>query len=147
MYRVYTMAGLASDSMVDVSFTMLTLAVAAGLALILGAVGLYGVLSYVVAERTREIGVRMALGARAAQVRMMVVAQGGRVVLIGVAIGLAAAFASTRALGRLLFGVAAVDAASFALMSAAMILIGLLASYLPARRASNVDPLVSLRGD
>jgi ABC-type antimicrobial peptide transport system permease subunit len=105
------------------------------------------VLSYVVAERTREIGVRMALGARAAQVRMMVVAQGGRVVLIGVAIGLAAAFASTRALGRLLFGVAAVDAASFALMSAAMILIGLLASYLPARRASNVDPLVSLRGD
>jgi hypothetical protein len=147
MYRVFTLAGLASDSMVDVSFTMLTLAVAAGLALVLGAVGLYGVLSYVVAQRTREIGVRMALGARARQVRMMVVAQGSRVVLAGVAIGLVAALASTRALGGLLFGVAPVDAATFALMSAAMILIGLLASYLPARRASNVDPIVSLRGD
>ena len=147
MYRVFTMAGLASDSMVDVSFTMLTLAVAAGLALILGAVGLYGVLSYVVAERTREIGVRMALGARAEQVRLMVVAQGSRVVLVGVAIGLAAALASTRALGGILFGVAPVDTATFVAMSAAMILIGLLASYLPARRASNVDPMVSLRGD
>jgi ABC-type antimicrobial peptide transport system permease subunit len=147
MYRVFTMAGLAGDSMLDVSFTMLTLAVAAGLALILGAVGLYGVLSYVVAERTREIGVRMALGARAEQVRLMVLAQGSRVVLVGIAIGLAAAFASTRALGRLLFGVAPVDTASFVTMSAAMILIGLLASYLPARRASNVDPMVSLRGD
>jgi predicted permease len=147
MYRVFTMAGLAGDSMLDVSFTMLTLAIAAGLALILGAVGLYGVLSYVVAERTREIGVRMALGARAEQVRLMVLAQGSRVVLVGIAIGLAAAFASTRALGRLLFGVAPVDTASFVTMSAAMILIGLLASYLPARRASNVDPMVSLRGD
>ena len=147
MYRVFTMAGLASDSMVGVSFTMLTLAVAAGLALILGAVGLYGVLSYVVAERTREIGVRMALGARAEQVRLMVVAQGGRVVLIGVAVGIAAAFASTRALGGMLFGVASADTTTFVAMSAAMILIGLLASYLPARRASNVDPMVSLRGD
>ena len=147
MYRVFTMAGLASDSMVGISFTMLTLGVAAALALILGAVGLYGVLSYVVAERTREIGVRMALGARAEQVRLMVVAQGARVVLIGVAIGIAAAFASTRTLGGILFGVAPVDTATFVAMSAAMILIGLLASYLPARRASNVDPMVSLRGD
>ncbi|HET9271368.1 MAG TPA: ABC transporter permease, partial [Vicinamibacterales bacterium] len=147
MYRIFTMAGLADDSMVDVSFTMLTLAVAAGLALILGAVGLYGVLSYVVAARTREIGVRMALGARADQVRLMVVAQGARVVLVGVAIGIAVAFASTRALGRLLFGVTPVDTATFVAMSGAMILIGLLASYLPARRASNVDPMVSLRGD
>ena len=118
MYRVYTMAGLASDSMVDVSFTMLTLGVASALALMLGAVGLYGVLSYIVAERTREIGVRMALGARAEQVRRMVVAQGTRVVVIGVVIGIAVALACTRALGSLLFGVAAVDAATFAGMSA-----------------------------
>jgi putative ABC transport system permease protein len=147
MYRVFTMAGLASDSMVDLSFTMLTLGIASALALILGAVGLYGVLSYIVAERTREIGVRMALGARAEQVRRMVIAQGFRVVVVGIVIGIAVAIASTRALGNLLFGVEAVDVPTFAGMSASMIAIGLLASYLPARRASNVDPVESLRGE
>jgi len=147
MYRVFTMAGLAGDSMVDVSFTMLTLGIASALALLLGAVGLYGVLSYVVAERTREIGLRMALGARAEQVRRMVVVQGTRVVAVGVIIGVAVAFGATRALGSLLFGVAAADAPTFAAMSAAMIAIAVLASYLPARRASRIDPIVSLRGD
>jgi ABC-type antimicrobial peptide transport system permease subunit len=117
------------------------------LALILGAVGLYGVLSYVVAQRTREIGVRMALGAEAGRVRRMVVAQGARVVAAGVALGVAAALAGTRALGNLLFGVQAVDALTFVAMSASMIAIGLLASYVPARRASKVDPIESLRGD
>ena len=110
MYRTFTMAGLARDSMVDVLFTMLTLGVASGLALVLGAVGLYGVLSYVVAARTREIGVRMALGAQADQVRRMVVGQGIRVVGIGIALGIGAAVLATRALGTLLFGVKAVDA-------------------------------------
>jgi predicted permease len=147
MYRVFTMAGLARDSMVQLSFTMLTLGIASGLALILGTVGLYGVLSYVVAERTREIGVRMALGAKAEQVRAMVVKQGVRVVAAGVAIGLVAAVASTRALGSLLFGVQAVDLSTFAAMSGSMVVVGLLASYLPARRASNVDPIESLRGE
>jgi ABC-type antimicrobial peptide transport system permease subunit len=147
MYRVYTMAELARRSMVALSFTMLTLGVASALALILGAVGLYGVLSYVVAERTREIGVRMALGARAEQVRRMVVAQGSRVVGVGVVIGIVAALASARALGSLLFGVKPVDVVTYIAMSAAMVAVGLLASYLPARRASNVDPVESLRGD
>jgi putative ABC transport system permease protein len=147
MYRAYTMAGLAQRSMLQLSFTMLTLGIVATLALILGAVGLYGVLSYVVAERTREIGVRMALGAEAGRVRRMVVAQGARVVGIGVVIGVGVAFASTRALGKLLFGVQALDVATFAGMSAAMVGIGLLASYLPARRASSVDPIESLRGE
>jgi ABC-type antimicrobial peptide transport system permease subunit len=133
--------------MIDVSFTMLTLGVASGLALILGAVGLYGVLSYIVAERTREIGVRMALGARAGQVRGMVVAQGTRVVAAGVVIGIGVALWVTRALGSLLFGVGAVDIPTFVAMSVSMIAVGLLASYLPARRASRVDPIVSLRGD
>src|SRR6185295_11855723 len=117
------------------------------LALILGAVGLYGVLSYVVAQRTREIGVRMALGAEAGRVRRMVAVQGARVVVVDVIIGVAAALAFTRALGSLLFGVNAVDAPTFVAMSASMIAIGLVASYVPARRASLVDPIESLRGD
>jgi len=147
MYRIFTMAGLAKDSMVQLSFTMLTLGVISALALILGAVGLYGTLSYIVAERTREIGVRMALGATAGQVRRMVVVQGARVVAAGVVIGILAALASTRALGSLLYGVAAVDGWTFLAMSAGMVLIGLVASYLPARRASSVDPIESLRSD
>ena len=147
MYRVFTMAGLARDSMTQLSFMLLTLGIASALALILGAVGLYGVLSYVVAQRTREIGVRMALGAEAGRVRRMVVAQGARVVAAGVAIGVVVALAFTRALGSLLFGVKAVDAPTFVAMSASMVAIGLLASYVPARRASKVDPIESLRGD
>jgi ABC-type antimicrobial peptide transport system permease subunit len=131
--------------MVQLSFTMLTLAVTSLLALILGTVGLYGVLSYIVAERTREIGVRMALGAEAAGVRRMVVAQGTRVVLFGVLLGVLAARASTGVLGSLLYGVEAADIATFVGMSGAMILVGLLASYVPARRASAVSPMESLR--
>ncbi|HMC56590.1 MAG TPA: ABC transporter permease [Gemmatimonadaceae bacterium] len=147
MYRVFTLAGLARDSMVRLSFTMLTLGIVSALALILGAVGLYGVLSYIVAERTREIGVRMALGAEAGQVRRMVVAQGSKVVAVGVVIGVAVSLASTRALGTLLFNVPAIDIMTFVAMSMAMVGVGLLASYVPARRASAVDPMESLRSD
>jgi predicted permease len=147
VYREYTMEFLAQRSMVQLSFTMLTLGVVSGLALILGAVGLYGVLSYAVAERTREIGVRMALGATAGAVRRLVVSQGARVVLIGVALGVGAAFASTRLLGTLLYDVKAVDPIVFVAMSVMMVAVGLLASYMPARRASMVDPNESLRSD
>jgi predicted permease len=147
MYRVFTMAGLAARSTAQLTFTMLTLAVAAGLALILGAVGLYGVLSYVVTQRTREIGIRMALGAQAREVRRMVVAQGSRVALIGVIIGVIAALFLTRVLESLLFGVAAIDPRTFVAMSALMIGVALLASYIPARRASAVNPMVALRGE
>jgi putative ABC transport system permease protein len=147
MYRQFTMKQLAERSMERLSFTMLTLAIAAALALILGAVGLYGVLSYIVAQRTREIGVRMALGAAAGQVRRMVVAQGARVVGLGVIIGGVGALAATRALESLLFGVTRIDIPTFAAMSAVMIGIGLLACYVPARRASNVDPIEAIRGD
>jgi ABC-type lipoprotein release transport system permease subunit len=147
MYRAYTMSFLAARSMRDLSFTTLTLSMVSLLALILGVVGLYGALSYVVAERTREIGVRLALGAQPERVRRMIVRQGGQVVAAGVAVGLIAALFSTRALGRLLFGVETADLTTFAGMSAAMLLTGLLASYVPARRASNVDPIVSLRSE
>ncbi|MFZ2236457.1 MAG: ABC transporter permease [Dokdonella sp.] len=145
MYRVFTLAGLAKDSMAELSFTLLTLGITAALSLLLGAIGLYGVLSYIVGERTREIGVRMALGAKAAQVRRMVVAHGARVVGIGVALGIVVALMVTRSLGSLLFGVQPVDVTTFVLMSLTMIGVGLLASYLPARHASDLDPVEALR--
>ncbi len=147
VYRTYTMDFLSRRSKVQLTFTMLTLGVISTLALLLGTVGLYGVLSHLVSERTREIGVRMALGAEASQVRRMVVGQGGRIVGIGVGIGIVVALAVTRGLSRLLYNVNPMDLATFLAMSVVMILIGLLASYLPARRASSVDPIESLRGD
>ena len=147
VYREFTMEYLARRSMTQLSFTMLTLGAVSGLALLLGVVGLYGVLSYVVAQRTREIGVRMALGATAAIVRRQVVSQGAKVVLAGVVIGIGAGLVSTRLLATLLFGVKAVDPLVFAAMSAIMVGMGVVASYMPARRASSVDPIVALRND
>jgi putative ABC transport system permease protein len=147
VYREFTMDFLAQRSMVQLSFTMLTLGVVSALAMILGAVGLYGVLAYVVAERTREIGVRMALGATAGAVRRLVVSQGAKVVLVGTVLGIGAALASTRLLKALLYEVNALDPVVFVAMSVMMIGIGMLASYVPARRASNVDAIESLRND
>jgi predicted permease len=147
MYRVFTMASLAARSMAALSFTMLTLTIAAGLALILGAVGLYGVLSYVVSQRKREIGIRMALGAQAAAVRRLVVVQGARVAMVGVVIGLIAALALARVLDSLLFGVEAINLWTYAGMSAVMAGVALLASYGPARRASGADPILALRAE
>ena len=114
---------------------------ASGLALVLGAVGLYGVLSYVVSQRKREIAVRMALGAETSAVRRMVVLQGGRVAIIGVALWV------TGVLKSLLFGVEAIDAATFSAVAIVMVGVALLASYIPAHRASSVDPMEALRGD
>jgi ABC-type antimicrobial peptide transport system permease subunit len=133
--------------MAQLSFTMLMLALSAGLALILGAVGLYGVLSYVVSNRSREIAVRIALGAEAKRVRRMVVVQGARVTLAGVGIGVVVALASTRVLDTLLFGVGALDMVTLIAMSSVMVAVALLASYIPARRASLVDPMDSLRSE
>ncbi len=146
MYRVFTMESLAEESMSRLSFTMLALGIAAIMAVLLGAIGLFGVLSFVVADRTREIGLRMALGAKASGVQRMVVGEGVRVVAIGVAIGLGAAFFTTRFLTNFLFGVDAADPWTFFGMAALMVAVGLLASYLPARRASTVDPIESLKG-
>ena len=145
MYRVFTMEALADRTMARLSFTMLMVAIAAVLALILGAVGLYGVLSYVVSNRAPEIAVRMALGAEAQRVQRMVVLQGARITGAGVLVGLVAALMLTRALDSMLFGVGSLDVPTFVAMSAVMIAVALVASYLPARRASLMDPMQALR--
>jgi ABC-type antimicrobial peptide transport system permease subunit len=126
---------------------MLMVGMGALLALVLGAVGLYGVLSYNVTRRAQEIGVRMALGAEARTVRRMFIWQGTRVTLVGVAVGVLAAMALTTYVRTLLYGVQRLDVTAFAGMSAVMLAVALAASYIPARRASRVDPIVALRGE
>jgi ABC-type antimicrobial peptide transport system permease subunit len=131
----------------DLSFTMLTLGLVSALAIVLAAIGLYGALSYIVAQRTREIGVRLALGAQPGTVRRMVVRQGAQIVGAGMLAGTLVALAAAPALGHLLFGVAPIDLLTFVTVVTSMAVVGFVASYLPARRASNVDPIVSLRSE
>ncbi|MGE5832992.1 MAG: ABC transporter permease [Acidobacteriota bacterium] len=145
MYRIFTMERLAANAMANLSFTMFMVSLAAGLALILGAVGLYGVLSYRATQRRQEIGVRMALGAEAKTVRRMFVWQGGQVALLGVVVGVVAAIGLTKYIQTLLFDIGRLDVTAFAGMSVVMIAVALLASYIPARRASRVDPVIALR--
>jgi predicted permease len=147
MYRVFTMKNLSDRAMASLSFTMLMVGMAAVLALVLGAVGLYGVLSYSVVRRSQEIGVRMALGAEASTVRRMFIWQGTRMTIAGVVIGILAAVGLTKYVQTLLYGVQRLDLTAFAGMSAVMLAVALLASNIPARRASRVDPLVALRGE
>ena len=147
MYRIFTMERLAANAMAGLSFTMLMVSIAAGLALVLGAVGLYGVLSYRAAKRAQEIGLRMALGAEAKTVRRMFIWQGARVALLGVVVGALAAFGLTTYIQTLLFGVGRLDLTAFAGMSAVMVAVALLASYIPALRASRVNPVIALRSD
>jgi hypothetical protein len=144
MYRVFTIEQLVLDSMARLSFTLIALGLAAGLALFLGMVGLYGILASTVAERTRELGIRIALGADPARVRRMVVAQGMRVVGLGVAVGIVGAIFGARALEGLLYGVRALDVATLVTTSVIMLLVGAVASWVPAYRASSVDPVATL---
>ena len=143
--NVRTMDDVLSESIARQRFSMLLLGLFAFVALVLAAVGIYGVMSYTVAQRTREIGIRMALGAQTGDVLRLAVGQGLKLVLVGVAIGLGASLALTRVMTSLLFGVSASDPATLAVISLVLISVAVLASYIPARRATKVDPLIALR--
>jgi predicted permease len=134
-------------SMMRTSFTLLMLVLAGGVSLILGVVGIYGVISYAVSQRTREIGIRMALGAKRTQVEGLFVRDGLALIAVGVAIGLGAAMAATRLLSALLYGVSPADPMTYAAVSAGLAVAALLACYLPARRAASVDPVTALRSE
>ena len=143
--QVQTLDDKLSESIAPQRFTLLLLGIFALIALSLASAGIYGVMSYAVTQRTHEIGVRMALGAQSKDVLRMVVGQGLILALTGIAIGLIASFALTRLMKGLLFGVSATDPVTFFGISLLLTLIGLLASWIPARRATKVDPLVALR--
>jgi predicted permease len=142
---VRTMQEVYDKSVARTSFTLVMLGIAGAMALALGIIGIYGVMSYTVSQRRREIGIRLALGAQGVDVLQMVLRQGTKLALVGVAIGIAAAFMLTRLMTNLLYGVTAHDPLTFVAVATLLILVALLACYIPARRATLVDPMVALR--
>jgi putative ABC transport system permease protein len=142
---IHTMEELVAESASQRRFNMLLLAVFAGVALLLAAVGIYGVMSYSVEQRTHEIGLRMALGAQTGDVLRLLLGQGMKLVVLGVLIGLAAASAMTRLISSLLFGISATDPVTYVAITLLLAAVALLACYIPARRAARVDPVVTLR--
>jgi putative ABC transport system permease protein len=142
---IQTMDDAVRQSMTQFSFTMLTLGIAAAIALVLGAIGLYGVLSYAVSLRTREIGVRIALGAAPARVKWGVMVNAASITLIGLVIGALGAAGVTRFLGGLLYETRPLDVTTFLGMAGVLFLVGLFAAYLPARKAASVSPIEAMR--
>lgn len=138
---------LVSRSMAQTSFALVLLSVAAGIALLLGLIGVYGVLSYAVSQRTSEIGMRVALGARSEDVIRMVLRQGLAIAVVGLASGMALSLALTRWMASLLHGVSPRDPLTFVLVPVVLLVVALLATYLPARRAARVDPMDALRAE
>jgi len=145
--NIKPMSKLLTDSVAKPRFNYLLLTIFAGVALLLSITGVYGVMSYAVAARTREMGIRLALGARGADLLKLVLRQGMKPVMVGVALGLASAYALTRLMATLLFDVSATDLLTFTRVALLLALIALAACYLPARRATKVDPMTALRRD
>jgi predicted permease len=145
--NVLTLEEIQADSMAQTSFAMVMLAIAAGVALLLGLVGIYGVIAYVATQRTREIGIRIALGAQTGDVRWLFLRHGVLLTAAGIAVGIGASLVVTRVTSALLFGVAPMDPATYAVVSVGLAGVALLATWLPARRASRVDPVTALRAD
>jgi FtsX-like permease family len=143
--NVKPLAEIVSDSMTQPRFVMLLIAAFGALALLLAMIGMYGVISYSVAQRTQEIGIRVALGAQRRTIFQMILGQGARLAAFGIAIGLLAASGVTRVMGSFLYGVTATDPLTFAIVSVLLLGLTLLACYVPARRAMKVDPMVALR--
>jgi ABC-type antimicrobial peptide transport system permease subunit len=145
MYGFSTMQQKISGTLARSHFDTFLLSIFAATALLLSSVGIYGVLSYTVAQRTRDIGIRMALGASQTQVMRDVLGNGMRLTSLGLVFGLAGALAVTRLLSSLLYGVSSADAITFVAVSIVLTTVALMASYLPSRRATRIDPLVALR--
>jgi predicted permease len=143
--KIRTMEEIVSESVARQRFSMMLLGIFAALALVLAAVGIYGVMSYSVAQRTREFGIRMALGAQTRDVLKLAVGHGLKLVLIGIAIGLGAAFVLTRVMSSLLYGVSATDPLTFIAISLVLVGVAVVASFIPARHATKIDPMVALR--
>ena len=141
------MEQIVSDSLTQRRLTMLLLSAAAVIAVMLAASGIYGLLAYSVTQRSRELGIRMALGAQRSQVLALVIAQGMKLVLAGVAAGLLVALALARVIQSLLFGVRPTDPLTFAGVSLLLVVVALLACWMPARRAARLDPMAALRNE
>jgi putative ABC transport system permease protein len=145
LFGAQTMEQIISDSLAPRRFSVILLGTFAGLALLLASIGIYGVISYVVGQRSNEIGVRIALGAKPQDILRLVLADGGRLVLLGIGIGLAAAFGLTQLIKSFLYGVDAADPLTFSAVAVLLSLVALAACYVPARRATRVDPVIALR--
>jgi putative ABC transport system permease protein len=145
--QIVTLEESLSNSVAQRRFQMILLGIFASVALIIAMVGIYGVISYAVSQHTHEIGIRMALGAQASDVLRMVIWRGLSLALIGVTLGLAAALALTRVMKNLLFEVSTTDPATFVLIALLLVVAAMIASYIPARRATKVDPLLAIRNE
>jgi putative ABC transport system permease protein len=147
VFDVKTMTDAVSESVAQPRFYAILLGSFAGIALLIAALGIYGVISYAVSQRTRELGIRIALGAQRERVVRLVIGQGLTLTLLGIVLGVAGAVVLTRLISSLLFGVAAADPLTFISVAVLFVLVACLASYLPARRAAGVDPIIAMRAE